>query len=220
MSEHFTKATEARTALIAGDMETARAAMAWLATNELGQEALPEPLRPHLTHVREEAARFAAATTFSEAGDSFAAMLTHCGDCHAQAHMVPRFTDIPQPTGDALQQRMWRHAWASELLWEGLIAKDQSRYDRAASSIAEVVVRAADLPPNTNDPARVQAVADNVHTLAAAGLAASDWTVRAQDYGKFLATCATCHRMMNAGERVRAGLAQLDRATALPPAQP
>ena len=218
MAEHFTKATEARTALIAGDMEGAGAAMAWLSTNELGQDSLPVELRPHLLHVRQEAGRFAAASTFSVAGESFAAMLTHCGDCHSEAHMVPRFPDVPEPTGNELRDRMRKHAWAAELFWEGLITHDQARFDRAAHALADVAVQAGELPTNTNDPVRVQAVADNVRALAAASLAAPDWAGRATYYGKFLATCATCHRMMAVSDKVRAGLEQQPPAVPQPPA--
>lgn len=218
MRAHFEKAIEARSALIADDMDAARTAMAWLAGNDAGQEGLPEALRPHLAGMREKAGTFAAATTFSQAGEAFAGMLTHCGDCHAEAHTGPRFPDTAAPQGTELRDRMRKHAWAADRMWEGLILRDQARYDDAARSLADVVVRAEELPANTNDPARVQAVADNVRALAAAGLASTDWPSRAQTYGKFLATCATCHRMMGVRSLVRAGLVQQPAAQPLPPA--
>lgn len=219
MRSHFEKALEARSALIADDMETARAAMAWLATNETGHDALPEALRPHLAAMRASAGTFAAATTFSEAGESFAGMLTHCGDCHVEAHAGPHFVDVPAPQGTGLQDRMRKHAWAADRMWEGLILRDQPRYDEAARSLADVVVRAEELP-NTHEPARVQAVADNVRALATAGLEATDWPGRAQAYGKFLATCATCHRMMGVGAVVQAGLQAQPAGQVQAPAQP
>lgn len=218
MRAHFEKAIEARSALIADDMEAARTAMAWLAGNDAGQNELPEALRPHLAGMREKAGTFAAATTFSQAGEAFAGMLTHCGDCHAEAHTGPRFPDVAAPQGTELRDRMRKHAWAADRMWEGLILRDQARYDDAARSLADVVVRAEELPANTNDPVRVQAVADNVRALAAAGLASTDWPTRAQNYGKFLATCATCHRMMGVRSLVQAGLQLQPAAQPLPPA--
>ena len=220
MREHFQKATEARLALISDDIEGARAAMAWLANNDPSQGELPASLRPHLDGMREKARAFATARTFTEAGDAFAVTLTQCGECHAAADRGPTFAEVPAPQGNELRDRMHKHAWAAERMWEGLVLRDQPRYDAAASSLADVVVRVDELPPHEGEPARIQAIADNVRSLAATGLHATDWPGRAQAYGRFLATCATCHRIMGVGARVGGVLRQAPPPAPLPAPQP
>lgn len=203
MREHFERAREARQAIIAGDIDAAKTEMAWLANNDPATGEIPESGRPHLEHMREKARAFAAATTLTDAGQALGRMLTHCGDCHKSVNGGPNFAMPPLPEGDALADRMQKHRWAADRMWEGLVVQDEETYDAGANALTDVIIRQEELPQGVAEPARLQAIADNVRNLAGEGAEAADWPARADVYGRFIATCATCHRMMGVGAFAR-----------------
>ena len=200
MREHFTKAREARAALIGGDIETARAAMGWLAANDPGVGEIPEALRPSLTGMREKAGAFAEAATLTDAGLAYAAMLTHCGECHGALERGPTFAIPPLPEGDELRSHMQRHRWAADRMWEGLVTHDTERFGSAAEVLSEVALHQEALPTGEVPAERIHALAQHVHELGPEAAAAETDEARADIYGRFLATCATCHRALGVGQ--------------------
>ena len=203
MAEHFQKATEARQAIIGSDIEGARAAMAWLGQHNPGGESLPAEAQPHLVGMREKAAAFGDAETITDAATDFGAMLTHCGACHAALETGPRFMPPPPPQGDTLPDQMRRHAWAADRMWEGLVTQDAALFTRAATVLDEVTLSPEQLPAGVLDPERVQGLIDHVHELGDEAGGAADWDARVAVYGRFLATCAACHRVMGVGDFAR-----------------
>jgi len=203
MREHFLKVRETRQALIGDDMDAAKAAMAWLAENDPGLDALPEPLRPMLSAMQEKAAEFGEATTLSEASASFAGMLNTCGDCHAAVQGGPTFATPPLAEGNELPVQMTRHRWAIERMWEGIVSRDTEMYVAGAEVLADVQLRPEELPQGVLEPERIDAIITHVHEQGTEGVEAETWPERAENFGSLLATCATCHRAMGVGAFAR-----------------
>lgn len=198
MREHFLKAREAREALVRGDVEAARAAMSFLATHDLGT-SLPDALRPKLAEMQAAAGTFGAATTLREAGAALATTLSKCGECHRAADQTPSFAVPPVPEGDTVQVHMLRHQWASDRMWEGLVMHDEAHYRSGAQILGDVTLHASDLDDSAEAPEQIEAMAQHVHTLGEQAMAATDDAGRADVYGRFIATCATCHRLLEGG---------------------
>ncbi|MDH5676250.1 MAG: hypothetical protein OEZ06_29285 [Myxococcales bacterium] len=206
MRGHFAHAAQAREALIRGDIEAAGAAMKWLAEHEKG-DALPQTLRPLLQPMQQAAAGFAEVKTLREAGAALATTLTKCGACHQEAKDGPIFAASPMPTGEDARSHMQRHLWVASRMWEGLVLGSGELFAEAAKELESTGVDPAVLTGGAH-AAKVKALTEHVHKLAeeaGATGADADADARAHIYGRFLATCATCHRMVGKGPQPAEG---------------
>lgn len=200
MRGHFQQAGEAREALLRADIASAKKAMHWLATHKLGV-ALPQELQPLLAPMQESASHFAKATNMREAGVALAQTLTKCGDCHDKAGKGPTFAVPPLPQGKDPVHHMQRHHWAAQRMWEGLVKRDPEAFEAAANAMAEGPIDAALLAPPPGEKETVDQLTQHLHGLGEKAKAAKDPMARAEAYGNFLATCATCHRMLGRGPK-------------------
>jgi cytochrome c553 len=198
MRGHFQQAGEAREALLRADVEGAKKAMNWLASHHLGA-ALPEDLQPMQKAMQDSAAEFGKATNLREAGVALALTLTKCGDCHEKAGKGPTFAVPPLPEGDDIVHHMQRHHWAAQRMWEGLVRSDSQAFEAAAAAMAEGPACGTLLTPPPEFKESVEQLTKHVHALGEKAKAAADPAARAEVYGNFLATCATCHRMLGRG---------------------
>lgn len=199
MRGHFQRARDARDAMVRGDLDEARRHMSWLATHQRAED-LPEDLRPLLTVMQTEAAQFAEAQTFTEAGTALARTLTSCGACHRTAQASPQIGTPPVPLGDDLAAHMRRHEWAAERMWAGLVTDDVETYVAGTLVLREASLHEAELPGSEeHPPERIAAITRHVHELGSNAETAEDWDERAAIYGRLLATCATCHRLLEGG---------------------
>lgn len=199
MHGHYRRATEAREALIRGDVETARTHMQWLATHREGG-ALPEALQPRLTAMQTDAAAFGEATTLTEAGQALARTSVRCGECHAASGGGFHAALPPLPEGETTAAHMERHRWAAERMWEGLVTADAEQFHAGTDALREAALHENDLPSSEEQPPeRVAALATHVHEIAAESAQVQDWAARADLYGRYLATCAACHRLLGTG---------------------
>jgi len=199
MQGHFARATSAHDAIVRADMETARADMAWLATHQEG-EALPENLQPLLVAMQAEAARFAEATTLTEAGTAYARTLVRCGACHTASHGGPEIAQTPIPEGDTPEARMRRHQWASDRMFDGLVMADAALFRAGNDALTSAPLTQTELPSTAGQPAeQVVALTAHVRELGGEAANAADDEARAGIYGRYLATCGTCHRLLEGG---------------------
>ena len=197
MHGHYRRAADARDALIRGDMETARADMQWLSAHH-EDEALADDLQPLLVQMHTEAARFADATTLTEAGQALARTLVRCGNCHRQHDAGFQVALPPLPEGDRNVDHMQRHLWSATRMWEGLVMADAEQFTAGTDALREAPLH--DLAGESGQPPeRVSALADHVHALGREAAEAADDDARASVYGRFLATCAACHRLLGTG---------------------
>lgn len=200
MRGHFQQAGETREALLRADIETAKRDMNWLATHNLGA-ALPGELQPLLKAMQESAGEFAKAKNLREAGVALATTLTKCGACHKQTGKGPTFAVPALPEGEAAAQHMQRHHWAANRMWEGLVNNDEDAFQSAAAVLGEGPVDPALLAPPENVKAKVEELTKHLHAVGKEATEAKDPEARAAAYGNFLATCATCHRMLGRGPK-------------------
>ncbi|MFO0709438.1 MAG: hypothetical protein U0353_06340 [Sandaracinus sp.] len=199
MQGHFSRAASAHDALVRADLEQAREDMAWLATHEEGMD-IPEPLRPRLAEMQAEAAHFGEATTLTEAATAYARTLARCGACHAAAHSGPEIAQPPLPEGETAEARMRRHQWASDRMFDGLVMANADVFRQGNDALTSAPLTQGELPgTETQPPEQVVALTTHVQTLGREAAQATDDDARASIYGRYLATCATCHRLLEGG---------------------
>jgi cytochrome c2 len=200
MRDHYQKAHEAREALIRADLAGAKVAMKFLSEQQRA-DALPEALRPGLVEMQRVAASFEAAASLREAGETLAGTFARCGLCHVAAGKGPQIARTPLPEGPDLVAHMKRHHYAAEAMWEGLIMASDERFALGAAALDEPALAAGAFGDSSlpkRDVARLDA---HIHGLAGMARAASSVRERAEAYARLLATCATCHKLMERGPK-------------------
>jgi mono/diheme cytochrome c family protein len=138
--------------------------------------------------VRDRAAAIAAATTVDEAVHAVARLGTACAECHIATGTTPDLAvaTTPPVDTDELSARMTRHRWATDRLWEGLIAPSDEIWSAGLDVLAAAPLPASELGKAREPLARkLQRTADRARTTKPQD--------RAQVYGDMLATCAACH---------------------------
>jgi hypothetical protein len=196
MGHHFEHATVARDAVVRGDLAGAQQAAQELAAD--GGEIADLP-GPSLDAMR------AAARTLASARDVHAAALAlgdvgrACGDCHRATDTRVEVGARPPPLGPEMRDRMRRHFWATDRLWDGLMAPDDDVFSSGAVELARAPLFAATPATAQTVAPEARAVADRVRSGAQRARRARDGATRARAYGEILSTCADCHRLVGAG---------------------
>ena len=185
MYAHYAQVGEIQDAVVAGDIDAARAPARWLASHAgdqfgaAGEDAL--------NMMRTEAGMIETMPDIVEIGRSVARMGAACGDCHTATGGGPRITvgESPPPSAN-LEPHMLRHAWGADRLWEGLFAPSDAAW---ATGTGALISMALDFGDNV----QVARLAESVHELSQQARSAKDPQERARIYGDFLETCAKCH---------------------------
>lgn len=198
MQEHFHFARAARTGLIRGDVEETKTAMGELARVQ-AIEGLPPELEPMLPAMRDAAGEIQSAHTLREAGVAVANMLTRCSACHQHVEAGPQFATPPLPEGDTVQIHMQRHRWAADRLWEGLVQPSDELWNAGADALANSQLDPADLNIPDSQRETAAALVQHVYDLGEEAKSATTPEARADVFGHFIATCATCHRLVHGG---------------------
>jgi cytochrome c553 len=193
MITHFDLAVDARGYAIQGDVEAFRDAAAELAELQPAED-LPEELWLQLGPMRYEAREGARAESIEDAALASAKIAETCGTCHS-ANDVPlgdRFTiGGPPPPGTAARH-MAGLAWASRLLWDGLIGPSDRTWTAGAEGLEELGVLPEGLP--TDLPAGdVRVAAARLQQLAERALLTYETEERVETLGQVWTTCARCH---------------------------
>ena len=200
MRGHYGRARSAHDALIRADMDQAAADMEWLATHDEG-DVLPANLQPLLAAMQTEASHFAEASTLTEAATTFARMLTRCGACHVESHGGPAaIAEVAIPDGETPTARMRRHRWASDRMFDGLIMGEAEMFRSGNAALTSAPMTREELPATAALNAdQVLALTTHVVELGAEAASATDDEARASIYGRYLATCGSCHRLVEGG---------------------
>ena len=196
MYVHFGRVGEAQTAVIQGRMERAREAARRIAS--AGAVEAPSPEGEAMERrLRQAAARTAGAEGSGEVAEGTAAMGAACGSCHVTVGGGPVFSpNLPpiQPSAGAPEraQRMLRHAWAADRMWEGLIGPSDQRWRAGAEALVDLPPEIAGIPSrqDTGGWSRL------LPALGEQALEASDQDGRAEVYGSLLETCGSCHEAL------------------------
>lgn len=193
MRAHFADALLIRKAVIAGTPERA-AEPAELLAKAQKLEDVPASWRPSVERMQQVAARINNSTSAAQAAGATADLGVACGECHQRLGGPTASGEAPPPEGTALVERMQRHAWATERLWEGLTVPSGDAWNAGAKALSASPFPAEILKQG------------GVHGRSAAGdfsklvvKAPSKKTVaeRAALYAELLVTCGGCHRAIN-----------------------
>lgn len=192
MADHYVIATFARDCVIVGDIEALRVPLQTLADYEYASVA-PGGWVQGVSELQEAARLTARASTLDTAAAGVATMGRICGDCHRASGHGPTLEPHAAPLNyddqpDSLEQRMFRHMWGAEQLWEGLTTPSGDAWRAGAFAIG-----------HAPEPADIELPSGFVRALAEVrelGTTAADLQRpddRADLYGLLLTTCADCH---------------------------
>jgi cytochrome c556 len=188
MGKHFSRATQAQTAVINADLETAREHAAWLRDHP-GAEAFPENASDEM---RLAAASLATAENILLAAQAVGRLGSACGHCHTlMGAKTGLDSNTTFPPGTTLPERMSRHQWAADRMWEGLIAPSDQLWALGAEALMEAPL-SSDQVARSNDPA-IDLIGQQIRDLAEQASTELDHKQRAKLYGGFLARCSACH---------------------------
>jgi hypothetical protein len=191
MGDHFLITSWARDAVIAGVLEPMRDPLTALADYRY-DDVRAGGWVPWIAELQEAARLTSKAATLDAAAMGVATMGRVCGECHRANHGGPTIPEVPDPLerlrADTVDERMGRHMWAAELLWEGVTGPSDASWKAGAKTLIEAPDELDDKMPASFD-ADLRAVQALGHEAEAADTLAE----RANVYGLLIATCADCH---------------------------
>lgn len=195
MVEHFVLATYARDAVITGHLGALRRALGALADYKY-EHVSPGDWKPWIARMQAAARPGASATTLDEAALAVANTAAVCGECHREHRAGPQFPKDDDPDGEAglsntLSDRMERHVWAANRLWEGLIAPSDPIWRMGSAELANVPLKAPKEKPALSSQFVQQL--RQVRELGDRARGASEPAERVAVYARVLSTCARCH---------------------------
>lgn len=191
MADHFLIASWARDSVIAGLLEPMKGPLNALA--DYHYDELPAPgWAPQLAQLQAAARLTSSAGTLDAAAMGVATMARICGECHAQKHAGPVIPPVPElgrrASADSVPERMDRHMWATELLWEGLTGPSDAAWKAGADALLRAPERL-----DAELPATFDAELREVQSLGEQARNAMSLSERADLFGLLIATCANCH---------------------------
>lgn len=195
MRDHFGIVTQARDALIRGDLQQAQGPLIWLAQHNYHGD-VPPAWEPHVARMQAAARRAEAATTTETLARELVALAQACGACHAALGKVPTlepagYEDLDAQHSEPTRTRMHRHLWAVSRMWEALIGPAPERFAVAGEVLAEA-------PKLSGAPSALQPELESVAALAKRARSAATATLQAQLLADFLGRCAGCHQRAGA----------------------
>lgn len=193
MAEHYQDVVQIKDAVIAGDLAGVRAPARRL--REV-PGPIPESWRPYKIEEGELATRMLTAHNLRGAAQAAANLVNSCGECHAALAGGPRLAPPatpPAPIPHQARQHMLRHQWAADRMWDALVARDEDSWAAGAEVLADAPLLAEELTADVEVPEDLLELNQRVHQLGARARTTEAWPARAELYGEFLSTCATCH---------------------------
>lgn len=192
MHTYLWRFVDARDLLVAGELESARSSLASLVEEEPPAE-LPGDWSGAIDAVRLVADSGANAENAAGLAASIGQTALLCGGCHTGTEGGPGLTFAEPPDlSDTLEGEMHRHVWASDRLWEGLVAPSD---DRWAAGVRAVFADSALNGPTATGPSDIEWAL----TMTQEELVAADGRTRSEFYADFVAACASCHGQMGFG---------------------
>lgn len=189
MRAHFKDALLIRQAVIAGTPDQAVEPAKILAVIE-NLDDLPPGWRTHVERMQQAARRIANSTSTASVASAAADLGVACGQCHQQLGGPAVSSEPPPPAGATTEQRMKRHAWAAERLWEGLVVPSSKAWNAGATALIDT--------PFPDDVMRrgvdARTAATDFKALVEQAPTEKVVEERAALYAALSMTCATCHR--------------------------
>jgi hypothetical protein len=190
MAKHFAEIRDIERALVAGDLDKAKKAAAWLAEHE--QHDVVEAWEPHIKDMRKTADELARSTSVKQAAEFAAELAGECANCHRDLTAIVTFewNEVPPKTSDP-KAHMLRHQWATDRLWEGLVGPSDDLWSKGASMLAE-----KPLTGEVITKSKAATLAEQVHELGAKATKVEAQAARVALFSEMLQTCSQCHAMV------------------------
>jgi mono/diheme cytochrome c family protein len=191
MADHFMITSWARDSVIAGMLDPMREPLVVLASYRYDE--LPAgSWVPWMAQLQAAAQLTSQAETLDAAAMGVATMARVCGECHVANHGGPVIPPPPEKSAsvaaDSVGERMGRHMWGAELMWEGLTGPSETSWKAGAETLVQVPSELDDRLPESFDSALREVV-----SLGHTAHEATTFEARADVYGMLIATCAECH---------------------------
>jgi cytochrome c2 len=206
MTHHYADVSAMHEAVVRGDLADVHDRGRRLAA--ITDPPATPPVTTHVSAIRRQGTRAAAARTLDEAASATAAMLAECGACHASRAVRPSPPERRAPDVGGIVGHMVDHQRAVDALLLGLVVPSSSEWTRGAELLKAPLLKGIDLPPDPELIARATLTERQVHGLADVVMAATSREARVEAYARVIATCANCHSLHPAiwgpGQGVRA----------------
>jgi hypothetical protein len=215
MRAHFKDALLIRQAVIAGTPEQAANPATVLAMIQ-NLDDLPPGWQKFVERMQQAAKRITDSTSSAQAAAATADLGVACGQCHSQQGGPAVSSEPPPAEGTSVEQRMKRHAWATDRLWEGLVVPSSEAWNAGSKALV-----GAPFPREVLQRGGVHArsAASDFTKLVAEAPNKKTAEERAALYAELLMTCGTCHRARpEVGMKFERRLGS--RASAMMPARP
>jgi hypothetical protein len=193
MQAHFTDALLIRKAVIAGTPGQAAPAAEALTKAENLNDLKPG-WRPFVERMQVIARRINNSTSAAQTAGATADLAVACGQCHLDRGGPKAWIGTPPPEGTALTERMQRHAWATERLWDGLTVPSSEAWQAGAKALSTTPFPAEILKQGG---VHGRSAAGDFGKLVVKAPTAKTLEERAALYAELLVTCGGCHRAIN-----------------------
>lgn len=191
MQGHFEEIRVIERLLLDGDLADARERATAIAFDRADTE-LPT-YASYFARMRAAADALARATSVEDGFRQETRLAAECATCHLAAGAEPWFVPSEPPRADATAaERMARHQWAVDRLWEGVVGPSHEAWTAGLDVLA-----ASPLPARAlGDAARereVEGLSRQLVQRARTARAIEEPTRRARAYAELLVVCARCH---------------------------
>lgn len=195
MHERYALVTEARDALIRGDLAHARASAGRLV--EMESVKVPRKWRAWLGGLEQSARRLESAEDITAASAALGDIVAVCGECHAAAKGGPELGRLGEIPAQAWSegQNMSLHRWAMHWMWLGVIKGDDEVWKRGATELDN---RPMTFRFGDEAPEGIKLLERRVYMVASDALS-SDPKDRGTLMGELVSTCSACHTQLSAG---------------------
>ena len=192
MGAHAENATAMRDAVALANLHDLVEPGQWMAEH-LADTRAPSAWRPYLEAFRLPAQEATAATTYEAAANAIGSMGAACAACHEKLGGPKPNFESPPPENE----RMQRHLYAVDLLWDGLVAPSDKAWKEGAALLADAPMTQEEIDRTAKEsaPRETKALASAIRSLSAKAQAAPKET-RGSVYGEILAGCSDCHAMI------------------------
>lgn len=191
MAEHYAQAERMKRSLLRGDLAEYRQAASWLAEHELSGEA-PDTWREPARAMQDAARSGRDGQGLEDAALALGRVGQACAACHSQLGKPQLTPGEPPAEGSGAQQHMARHQWASDRLWDGLIAPSDALWIRGAELMADAPLEPAAIAPAQSVAPQVGELAARVHDQANAARLLPP-AERGLAYARLVQSCSACH---------------------------
>lgn len=200
MSVHFEEAAEIQAAIILGDIEGTRQPAKWLAEHQ-SMGGMPEIWGPYVEDMRTAARLVGEARTFGAASQATASLIKVCGACHEAVGARPRIPEmgalgVPPADQIGVVPHMLRHKWAADQMWMALVEPSDVNWENGVEVLADAPLDLEEMTEGGEFVKDAGILTRRLHDMSAKAQNAADLDSRAEVYGVFLSTCATCHQII------------------------